>query len=27
VDVVTGRSAEISALGEGCDDLQWQPVP
>ena len=26
VDVVTGRSAEISALSEGCDDLQWQPL-
>jgi hypothetical protein len=26
VDVVTGRIADLTAIGEGCSDLQWQPL-
>jgi dipeptidyl aminopeptidase/acylaminoacyl peptidase len=26
IDVVTGRSADISAVPEVCDELQWQPA-
>ncbi len=27
VDVITGRSADISSIPQVCDELQWQPTP